>query len=392
MPNGRLNQKGFMDLINATDRSEVLNTLYRQVYPTKIGFEALIPFEQAKERTFRITRKKPIEFVLTTGDLLGKKDVLIEKYSKAEYVEDYVSIEKAFVFAREYSSLENLTPELINADLDEISTAEIIYKRKAFLDMIQQEAPKLEIEVTDIKKEALDIHDKMMDYLMEMGINIPNVWVFSNIDINRAIRNELKLNIGASAQIQQVLDGKDMILNGISSSLEGVNYVGLPKKASALGEDGVPKSITLLDEDVLIIAIEMNTAYRPFIAKDWTHTPLRVEKNPVGNGKGAVDILEYVKGYDVLPVEPLKMVVIKKKVTPPPKPALSTIITVKALGELANGEDATVLAGMEAKNTNAKGRAKIKTNDKATKVTFEPIDTNAYTGTVDCTYTVKAGK
>lgn len=319
------NQKGFIDLNNETSRTEVVQGIYNEVYPTKIGFEALIPFESVRERNQRVTRRKPLKFTVTTGEDIGKiyeqKGVIFEEYSKAEYVEENITIDKAFTVARKYSPLETLTPELIAADLSEAAVAETQYKRKALLDTAL-EAPKLILDKLDLRKDALQIHDKIIDHCYEMGMNIENLWIFSDIELNRGFRDQLKLTIGATQQIQDVLDGKGVTISGIQSSVEGINYVGIPKKVAVLDPTGKAGFTTnLLPEGIIVYVVEMNPQYRPFKAMEWTHTPLRCEKNPVGNGEGAVDIMEYAKGYDVKLIESLKVFAVTfEPETPPTEP------------------------------------------------------------------------
>lgn len=132
-------QNGFIDITNSTTRSEVVQGIYHEVYPTKIGFETLIPFKTVTERNQTITRKKPMKFTVTTGEQIGEeflanKNKIFNEYSLAEYVEENVSIDKAFKVARQYSTLEKLAPELIAGELSEAASAEVKYKRKSMLD------------------------------------------------------------------------------------------------------------------------------------------------------------------------------------------------------------------------------------------------------------------
>lgn len=57
---------------------------------------------------------------------------------------------------------------------------------------------------------------------------------------------------------------------------------------------------------------------------------------------------------------------------------------------MADGEDATVLAAVIAKNPTATSKVKISTNDKTGKAVVAAVDAKEYTGTVNVTYTVKA--
>lgn len=56
---------------------------------------------------------------------------------------------------------------------------------------------------------------------------------------------------------------------------------------------------------------------------------------------------------------------------------------------MADGEDATVLAAVIAKNPTAKSKVKISTNDKTGEAVVAAVDAKEYTGTVNVTYTVK---
>lgn len=318
-------QNGFIDITNSTTRSEVVQGIYHEVYPTKIGFETLIPFKTVTERNQTITRKKPMKFTVTTGEQMGEeflanKSKIFNEYSLAEYVEENVSIDKAFKVARQYSALEKLAPELIAEELSEAASAEVQYKRKAMLDTAI-DAPKLKIEKVNLREKALDIHDQIIDQCYLQGMNTENLFIFSDIELNRGFRDKLQLTIGATQQIQDVLDGKDVHFSGITSSIEGINYVGIPKLVSVLDPEG-KKGVTtnLLPEGVIAYVVEMNTLYRPFIAMEWEHTPLRCEKAGVGTGYGNADLMEYAKGFDVKLIESLKVFAVVFKDETPTEP------------------------------------------------------------------------
>ncbi|WP_342268793.1 hypothetical protein [Spiroplasma endosymbiont of Aspidapion aeneum] len=385
------NQNGFFDINNDTDRSEVINNLYRVVYPMNMGWEVYFPFEIVKDRNTRFTRKKPIKYKVGIGDNFLTDTKKIIEYSMPEYEEKYIHIDKAFSFGRKYTPLENLTPELIAADLDELSNTEVQLKRKAILDMIQNEGILIDINNSfDITKDALSLHDNIIDYCYEVGINIQNLILFCSMEFLRSIRDTLKLTIGATNQIEDVLNGVGVAPTGMYTNLEGLTYIAIPKKVTTISPTGSIQKIALLGDGVHVCGVEMNSLTRPFKALQWVHTPLRAGKNGVGNGEGNVDIIEEAYGYDVCLIEPLK--VFYAKISTQSKPVeLSSIITTLNLGEILDKTETTILEAINTKNSLNLTTSDIliaSITDTGAKISAK--NTTKYSGSLNVVFSLKS--